>query len=83
MLGYNRITFDQSIMGGPACIRGMRITVSLLVGLVARGKSFTDIIQEYPDLEVEDIQQALEYAAWLAREPVDFIRILEGDLNEN
>jgi len=48
MLGYNRITFDQSIMGGQACIRGMRITVSLLVGLVARGKSFTDIIKNIP-----------------------------------
>jgi len=70
MLGYDRITFDQSIMGGPACIRGMRITVSLLVGLVAKGKTISDIIQEYPDLEAEDIQQALEYAAWLTREQV-------------
>jgi uncharacterized protein (DUF433 family) len=70
MLGYDRITFDQSIMGGQACIRGMRITVSLLVGLVAKGKSITDIIEEYPDLETEDIKQALEYAAWLTREQV-------------
>jgi uncharacterized protein (DUF433 family) len=48
----------------------MRITVSLLVSLVTKGKSVTDIIQEYPDLEAGDIQQALEYAAWLTREQV-------------
>ncbi|MGI6487602.1 MAG: DUF433 domain-containing protein [Syntrophothermaceae bacterium] len=54
--------------GWQACIRGMRITVSLLVGLVAKGKSISYIIQEYPDLEAEDVQQALEYAARLTRE---------------
>ncbi|MEN6349878.1 MAG: DUF433 domain-containing protein [Syntrophomonas sp.] len=70
MLGYERITFDPLIMGGQACIRGMRITVSLLVNLVAKGKSISDIVSEYPDLEPEDINQALEYAAWLAREQV-------------
>lgn len=70
MLGYDRITFDQSIMGGQACIRGMRIPVSLIVNLVAKGKSIDDIIAEYPDLEPDDIHQALEYAAWLAREQV-------------
>jgi len=57
-------------MGGQACIRGMRITVSLIVNLVAKGKSIGDIIVEYPDLEPDDIHQALEYAAWLAREQV-------------
>lgn len=70
MLGYDRITFDQSIMGGQACIRGMRIPVSLIVNLVAKGKSIDDIIAEYPDLAPDDIHQALEYAAWLAREQV-------------
>lgn len=68
MLGYDRITFNQSIMGGQACIRGMRIPVSLVVNLVAKGKSVADIIAEYSDLEPQDIHQALEYAAWLARD---------------
>jgi uncharacterized protein (DUF433 family) len=53
-------------MGGKACIRGMRISVSLIVNLVANGMSFDEIIKEYPDLEIEDIQQSLRYAAWAA-----------------
>ncbi|GIK39901.1 MAG: hypothetical protein BroJett011_37340 [Chloroflexota bacterium] len=53
-------------MGGKACIRGMRITVSLIVNLVANGMSFDEILAEYPDLEAEDIQEALRYAAWAA-----------------
>lgn len=70
MLGFNRITFDRRIMGGQACIRGMRIPVSLIVNLIAHGKIVTEILEEYPDLEKEDIQQALEYAAWLTSEQV-------------
>ena len=70
MLGFDRITFDRRIMAGQACIRGMRITVSLIVNLVAHGKSAAEILEEYPDLEPDDIRQALEYAAWLAREQV-------------
>jgi len=65
---FDRITFDEKIMGGKACIRGMRIPVSLVVNLVAHGKNFDEILEEYPDLEKEDIQQSLEYAAWLANE---------------
>ena len=65
MLGFDRITFDSNIMGGQACIRGMRIPVSLIMNLVAHGKSVEEILEEYPDLEPEDIKQALEYAAWL------------------
>jgi uncharacterized protein (DUF433 family) len=76
MLGFDRITFDRHIMAGQACIRGMRITVSLVVNLVAHGKSVETIIEEYPDLEPKDIQQSLEYAAWLARDNV-YIRALE------
>ncbi len=68
MLGFNRITFDPNIMGGRACIRGMRITVSLIVNLVANGMSNKDIIESYPYLEISDIQQALRYVAWLAEE---------------
>jgi uncharacterized protein (DUF433 family) len=70
MRGFDRITFDRRIMGGQACIRGMRIPVSLIVNLVAHGKQATEILEEYLDLEPEDIQQALEYASWLAREQV-------------
>ena len=55
---------------GRACIRGMRIPVSVVVGQVAHGASVEEILQGYPDLEPEDIRQALEYAAWLTREEV-------------
>jgi uncharacterized protein (DUF433 family) len=65
-----RITFDTRIMAGQACIRGMRIPVSLIVNLVANGKPFEEIIEEYPDLEIADIQQSLQYAALLTREAV-------------
>jgi uncharacterized protein (DUF433 family) len=67
---FQRITFDPHIMGGRACIRGMRITVSLVVNLVANGMTTDEIIAEYPDLEAEDIREALQYAASLASEEV-------------
>lgn len=67
---FDRITFERHIMGGQACIRGMRIPASLIINLVAHGQTQTDILAEYPDLEAADIQQALEYAAWLARDHV-------------
>ena len=70
MLGFDRITFDPQIMGGQACIRGMRITVALVVNLVANGMTREEILQAYPYLESEDITQALQYAAWLAQERV-------------
>lgn len=70
MLGLDRITFDPSIMGGQACIRGMRVPVSLVVNLVANAKPVKDILEEYPDLEAEDIRQSLLYAAWLTQERV-------------
>jgi len=70
MLLPNRITFDPTLMGGRACIRGMRITVALVLNLVANGMSIADIIDAYPYLEPEDIRQALQYAAWLAEETV-------------
>lgn len=70
MLGFDRITFDPSIMGGRACIRGMRITVALILNLVANGMSDKEILEAYPYLESEDIHQALRYAAWLAEESV-------------
>lgn len=67
---FDRITFDPRIMGGQACIRGMRIPVSVLVSQVAHGASVEEILAGYPDLEREDVTQALEYAAWLTREEV-------------
>ena len=69
-LGLDRITFEPGKMGGRACIRGSRITVGLIVSLVAEGLSRDEILADYPDLETEDIRQALGYAAWLAREEV-------------
>jgi len=70
MLGFDRITFDPNIMGGRACIRGMRITVALILNLVANGMTTEEIIRAYPYLEPEDIQQALHYAVWLADESI-------------
>jgi uncharacterized protein (DUF433 family) len=67
---FDRITFEPGKMGGRACIRGLRITVGLIVSLVAEGVSCVDILGDYPDLEREDIRQALAYAAWLAREEI-------------
>jgi uncharacterized protein (DUF433 family) len=67
---YERITFDPKIMGGRACIRGMRITVTHVVNLVANGMSVEEIGREYPDLEPEDIRQALQYAASLAGDEI-------------
>jgi uncharacterized protein (DUF433 family) len=63
-----RITFDPMIMGGKPCIRGMRITVGTIVGLVASGASFEEVLQLYPYLESEDIRAAVAYAAWRSEE---------------
>ena len=70
MLGFDRVTFDTNVMGGRACIRGMRVTVSLVVNLVANGMGIEEIVDAYPYLEPEDVRQALRYAAWLAEETV-------------
>ena len=66
----DRITFDMQIMGGRACIRGMRIPVSVIVSQFAHGATQEEILADYPDLEKEDILQALAYAAWLTQEEV-------------
>jgi len=70
MIGFDRVTFDTNVMGGRACIRGMRVTVSLIVNLVANGMDVEEIIASYPYLEPDDIRQALQYAAWLTEENV-------------
>jgi len=71
---FDRITFDPAVMGGRACIRGMRMTVSLVVNLVANGMSTEDIVREYPELEAEDIREALQYASALANEEIGFFK---------
>jgi uncharacterized protein (DUF433 family) len=63
-----RITRDPGVMGGKPCIRGMRVTVGTVVGLVAAGRTQEEILREYPYLEAEDISAALSYAAWRAEE---------------
>ncbi len=70
MLGFERITFNPNVMGGRACIRNMRITVSLIVNLIANGMTFAEVLEAYPYLEENDLQQSLQYVAWLANESV-------------
>ena len=68
MKALTRITFDPNVMGGKPCIRGLRVTVGTIVGLVAAGYPTTDILKAYPYLEEEDIREALAYAAWRVEE---------------
>lgn len=64
----DRITRNPEVMGGKPCIRGMRVTVGMIVGLVAAGHSHAEILAAYPYLEEDDIRQALAYAAWRVQE---------------
>ena len=68
MRHLTRITFDPNVMGGKPCIRGLRVTVGMIVGLVASGYSSAEILQAYSYLEADDIHEALEYAAWRVEE---------------
>ena len=68
MHNLTRITFNPEVMGGKPCIRGMRVTVGTIVGLVASGKTVDKVLADYPYLEREDILEALSYAAWRAEE---------------
>ncbi len=67
---FDRITFDSNVMGGRACVRGMRVTVSLVLSLLANQMSVEEILQDYPYLEKEDISACLQYAVFLASEEV-------------
>ncbi|HCA57148.1 MAG TPA: hypothetical protein DEP46_04085 [Blastocatellia bacterium] len=67
-MGLDRITFDANVMGRKPCIRGLRVTVGTIVGLIAAGKSFGEILKAYPYLEEEDLREALAYAAWRVEE---------------
>ena len=64
MKTIDRITLDPAVMGGKPCIRGMRVTVGMVIGLLAAGRTREEILQAYPYLEAADIDQALAYAAW-------------------
>jgi uncharacterized protein (DUF433 family) len=68
MLDLKRITFNQEVMGGKPCIRGMRVTVGTIVGLIAAGHTNEEILKLYPYLDKEDITEALSYAAWRSEE---------------
>lgn len=68
MEDLKRITFDHRIMGGKPCIRGMRVTVGMIVGMIAAGRSKEEILDLCPYLEKEDIDEALQYAAWRVEE---------------
>jgi uncharacterized protein (DUF433 family) len=68
MLALNRITLDPDVMGGKPCIRGLRLTVGTVLGLLAAGRSEDEILRAYPYLEKEDFQAALAYAAWRVEE---------------
>jgi uncharacterized protein (DUF433 family) len=68
MKRLERITFDAEVMGGKPCIRGLRVTVGTIVGLVASGHSPEQILEAYPYLEEADIYESLAYAAWRVEE---------------
>jgi uncharacterized protein (DUF433 family) len=68
MKHLTRITFNPEVMGGKPCIRGMRITAGMVVGLIASGRTPEEILKAYPYLELADIYEALAYAAWRVEE---------------
>ncbi|HKW62170.1 MAG TPA: DUF433 domain-containing protein [Candidatus Acidoferrum sp.] len=68
MAQFDRITRDPSVMGGKACVRGLRVTVGMIVGQIGAGHTIDELLADYPYLEREDVLQALRYAAWLAEE---------------
>ena len=70
MQTLDRITQQAGMMGGKACIRGMRVTVGMLVGQIGAGRSIDELLIDYPYIERDDILQALQYAAWLTQERV-------------
>ena len=68
MKNLKRITFDPNVMGGKPTIRGLRVTVGMIIGLIAAGHDNNEILKAYPYLEEEDIREALTYAAWRVEE---------------
>jgi uncharacterized protein (DUF433 family) len=68
MEALNRITQQPEVMGGKACVRGLRVTVGMIVGQIGAGRTVEELLTDYPYLEREDVLQALRYAAWRAEE---------------
>jgi uncharacterized protein (DUF433 family) len=68
MADFARITQNPAVMGGKPCIRGLRVTVGMIVGQIGAGRSVEELLADYPYLEREDILEALRYAAWRAQE---------------
>ncbi len=68
MMTFGRITHTPGVMGGKACIRGMRVTVAQVLRMLANGMTTSEILSDYPYLEAQDIQEALTYAAWRLEE---------------
>ncbi|MBI5932955.1 MAG: DUF433 domain-containing protein [Chloroflexi bacterium] len=68
MKNLKRITFDPNVMGGKPTIRGLRVTVGMIIGLIASGHDNKEILKAYPYLDAEDIREALTYAAWRVEE---------------
>jgi uncharacterized protein (DUF433 family) len=68
MSDFTRITQDPALMGGKPCIRGLRVTVGMIVGQIGAGRTVDELLTDYPYLEREDILEALRYAAWRAQE---------------
>jgi uncharacterized protein (DUF433 family) len=68
MEALDRITVDPNVMGGKACVRGLRVTVGMIVGQIGAGRAIDDLLADYPYIERQDILQALRYAAWRAEE---------------
>ncbi len=68
MIGFDRITQQPGIMGGQACVRGLRVTVSMIVGMIGAGVTIEDLLKDYPYLERDDVMQSLQYAAWRTEE---------------
>lgn len=70
----DRITIDPQICLGQATIRGMRITVSVVLKMLGAGRSVADVLQAYPELEEEDVRQAMQYAAWIASDQLHLLQ---------
>lgn len=68
MTGFDRITQQPGVMGGQACVRGLRVTVSMIVGMIGTGVAIDELLHDYPYLEREDVMQSLQYAAWRTEE---------------
>ncbi|NBB74482.1 MAG: DUF433 domain-containing protein [Bacteroidetes bacterium] len=76
MRQLSRITMDPEVMGGKPCVRGTRVTVGTIVGLIAAGRDVEEVVEAYPYLDAEDVREALTYAAWRSEErevPLDSV----------